>query len=347
MGVQLGDLVEAKRISLEDLSGKTIAFDGHNILYQFLSIIRSHLGEPLRDDSGRVTSHLSGLIYRNANLVEAGIKIVYVFDGKPHKFKTETIENRVEARREAQAKYEMALKEGRVSEAKTYAQQAVSVTVSLVDDAKKLLTLMGIPWIQAPSEGEAQSAYMAQKGDVWAVASQDYDSLLFGTPRLIRNLSITGRRKLPRKNLYIKIEPERVDLDPMLSHLGISRELLVDLGILIGTDYNPEGVKGVGPKTALKLIRQYGRLEEVLPHLKNAEFPHPVDEIREIFLKPDVTDDYRLGWRPPDKEGIIDFLCIQHNFDADRVKKAIEKIALGFEKGREKTRLEQWFGSNK
>lgn len=343
MGVQLGGLIEAKRISIEDLSGRKIAFDGHNILYQFLSIIRGRLGEPLRDGSGKVTSHLSGLIYRNSNLVEAGIKIVYVFDGKPHRFKSETIESRVEARREAQVKYETALKEGRIPEARTYAQQAVSATTSMVDDAKKLLSLMGIPWIQSPSEGEAQSAYMAQKGDVWATASQDYDSLLFGTPRLIRNLSITGRRKLPRKNLYIKIEPEKVDLDSTLSQLGISRELLVDLGILIGTDYNPEGVKGVGPKTALKLLKQYGRLEEVLPHLENARIPHPIDEIREIFLNPDVTDDYKLEWRPPDEEGIIDFLCGEHDFDEDRVKKAVEKIALGFEKSREKTRLEEWF----
>jgi len=343
MGVQLGDLVEAKSISIEDLSGKKIAFDGHNVLYQFISIIRGRLGEPLRDGSGRVTSHLSGLIYRNANLVETGIKIVYVFDGKPHKFKTETIESRVEARREAQIKYEAALKEGKISEAKTYAQQAVAATTSMVDDAKKLLTLMGIPWIQAPSEGEAQSAHMAQKGDVWATASQDYDSLLFGTPRLIRNLSITGRRKLPRKSLYIKIEPERVDLDSTLSRLGISRELLVDLGILIGTDYNPEGVKGVGPKTALKLLKQYGRLEEVLSHLDNVKMPHPIDEIREIFLKPEVTNNYKLEWRPPDEKGIIDFLCSEHDFDKDRVKKAVEKIALGFDKSREKTTLEQWF----
>jgi len=343
MGVQLGDLVEAKRIAIEDLAGKKIAFDGHNILYQFLAIIRGRTGEPLQDSKGRVTSHLSGLIYRNSNLIEAGIKVAYVFDGKPHRFKDRIIEDRVESRREAQVKYERAISEGKPKEARVYAQRAVSATTSIIDDGKRLLTLMGVPWIQAPSEGEAQSAYMALKGDVWAAASQDFDSLLFGAPRLVRNLSITGRRKLPRKDLYIKIEPELIDLKVLLDQLGLSREQLIDLGMLVGTDYNPDGVKGVGPKTALKLIRQYSSLESTIPHIENAHFPYPVDEIREIFLKPAVTDSYRLEWHPPNVDGIVDFLCGERDFDETRVRKAVEKIKAGFGEGGERTTLEQWF----
>lgn len=343
MGVQLGDIIKPKKISLEDLSGKVLAFDGHNILYQFLAIIRGKRGEPLRDREGRVTSHLSGLLYRNSNLVEAGIKVAYVFDGKPHEFKSRTLEGRMEARREAQAKYEEALREGRVEEAKRYAQQAVTATASMVEEAKRLLTLMGLPWVQAPGEGEAQSAYMARRGDVWAAASQDYDSLLFGAPRLVRNLSITGKRKLPGRNLYIKIEPELIELEPLLRDLEIDLEQLVDIGILVGTDYNPEGVRGVGPKKALKLIKENGSLEKVLINLHEARFLHPPDEIKELFLNPPVTNDYRLIWRQPDEEGIIKFLCEERDFDEARVMKAIEGLKKGYNRMREETTLERWF----
>lgn len=343
MGVQLGGLVEARRIAIGDLVGRRIAFDGHNILYQFLAIIRGRRGEPLRDREGRVTSHLSGLIYRNSNLIEAGISVAYVFDGSPPKFKVRTVGRRREARQEAQVKYERALREGRPEEARRYGQQAVTATPSIVEDAKMLLTLMGVPWVQAPAEGEAQSAHMALKGDVWGAASQDFDSLLFGVPRLVRNLSITGRRKLPRKKLYIKIEPELIELEALLRQLGISRDQLIDIGVLVGTDYNPKGVKGVGPKTALKLVKEHGSLEAALPSIENADFPFPVDEIRDLFMRPEVTDSYRLEWRPPDGDGVIEFLCEEHDFNRGRVMKAVEKIKAGYKRGRELTTLERWF----
>ncbi len=343
MGVQLGGLVDARRIAIDDLAGRSIAFDGHNILYQFLAIIRSRDGTPLKDREGRVTSHLSGLIYRNSNLMEAGIRVAYVFDGRPHQFKRKVIRERSQARREAKAKYETALKEGRPEEARRYAQRAATVDTDIVGDAKRLLALMGVPCIQAPGEGEAQSSHMALKGDVWGAASQDFDSLLFGAPRLLRNLSITGRRRLPRKNVYIRIEPEMIELGGFLRELELSREQLVDVGILVGTDYNPKGIKGIGPKTALKLIREHGSLEEAIPHIKNAEFPHPVDEIRQIFLEPRITDDYELEWRPPNVEGVADFLCGERDFDRDRVLKAVEKINKGFSRSQERTTLDKWF----
>ena len=343
MGVQLGGLVEARKVAIEDLAGRSVAFDGHNILYQFLAIIRGRGGEPLRDRDGRVTSHLSGLIYRNSNLMEAGIRVAYVFDGRPHEFKTRVIKGRSRARKEAKAKYEDAVKEGREEDARIYAQRAATVGTDIVSDAKRLLTLMGAPWVQAPGEGEAQSSYMAMKGEVWAAASQDFDSLLYGAPRLLRNLSITGRRRLPRKNVYIRIEPEMIELGGFLKDLEITREQLIDIGILVGTDYNPEGVKGIGPKTALKLMKRHGNLEEALPHIENAEFPHPVDEIRRLFLEPRTTDDYTLEWRPPDVDGIVGFLCGERDFDRGRVLKAVEKIEKGFSRGRERTTLDRWF----
>ena len=208
MGVQLGDLISRSKISLRDLSGKSLAIDGYNTLYQFLSIIRGLDGRPLMDKEGRVTSHLSGLLYRTANLVEVGIQPSYVFDGEPPKLKRLEIMRREEVKREATVKYRRALEEGKMEEVRTYAQATARLRDYMVSDAKRLLSLMGVPWVQAPSEGEAQAAHMAAKRDVYAAASQDYDSLLFGAPVLVRNIAISGRRKLPRRIAYVEVEPE-------------------------------------------------------------------------------------------------------------------------------------------
>lgn len=345
MGVQFGDLVEPRKISLDELKGRSVAFDGHNILYQFLAIIRGQAGEPLKDSQGYITSHLSGLIYRNSNLMEAGVRVVYCFDGKPHEYKRQTLEARNEVRIAAKQKYEKAVEEGDKEGARRWGQQSVTASTNIVGEAKKLLTLMGIPWIQAPGEGEAQAAYMALKGSVWASSSQDFDSILFGAPRLVRNLSISGRRKLPRKNVYIKVEPEIYEYNKLLGELGLTREQLIDVGILIGTDYNPDGIRGIGPKTAIKLIKKHGNLEAVLPELPNKDFPHPIEEIRALFLKPDVTDDYMLDWGKPDTAGILAYLCGEHNFSREKVLAAIEKMNKGYSSATKGTaRLDKWFG---
>jgi len=344
VGVKLGDLVEARKLDIDELAGRAVAFDGNNVLYQFLSIIRGRSGEPLRDRQGRVTSHLSGLIYRNSNLMEAGVKIVYVFDGRPHRFKRTVIKQRQETRKRAEKRYEKAVKEGDAEKARRYGQQAVVASTDIIEDAKTLLTHMGIPWVQAPGEGEAQTAYMAAKGDAWGAASQDFDSLLYGAPRHIRNLSITGRRKLPRKNVYIKIEPELLELDKIMRDLEVSRDQLIDIGILVGTDYNPKGIRGVGPKTALKLVKEHGTLEGALPHIKDAEFPHPVEEIRKLFKNPRTTDDYSLEWSKPDTAAITGFLCGEHSFSQSRVMNAVEKMNRGYARTGQKTTLDRFFG---
>jgi len=206
------------------------------------------------------------------------------------------------------------------------------------------LKLLGVPWVQAPSEGEAQAAYMTMKGDTDYCASQDYDSLLFGAPKLIRNVTISGRRKLPRKNVYVEVVTETVELGKVLSDLGITREQLVDIGILVGTDFNPEGVKGIGPKTALQLIREHGTIEKVVPELKEASFPVEPQRIRDIFLHPKVRDDYPLVWQEPDVDGVVEFMCGERDFDEERVHKALEKMSMGIKKSRGATTLEQWFG---
>lgn len=326
MGVNLRALVSPEKVALSDLAGKTIAIDGYNTLHQFLSIIRGRRGEPLMDRHERVTSHLSGLLYRTSNLMEKGIRLVYVFDGEPPALKEAEIKRRMRVRSEALRSYERARERGDMEEARKLAQRAAVLKDYMVDDAKQLLSLMGVPWIQAPSEGEAQAAYLTMRGDAWGAGSQDFDALLFGTTKLVRNLSITGRRKLPGRDLYVKITPEVVNTSQLLERLGITRDQLIDIGMLVGTDYNPMGVKGVGPKTALKLIKEYGSLERVLPVLKKADFPVPPDEIRNIFLNPRVDTKYNIEPRKPLIEETIEFLCEERDFSEDRVRKALEKI---------------------
>jgi len=343
LGVNLRDLVPKTTVKLEDLSGKSIAIDAYNALYQFLAIIRQPDGTPLKDNLGRVTSHLSGLLYRTSNLVEMGIKPIYVFDGIPPTLKEVEIKRRMRVKEEAAVRYERALKEGKIGEARVYAQATSHLKDYMAEDSKKLLDLMGIPWIQAPSEGEAQAAHLARRGDADYCASQDYDSLLFGAPKLLRNVTISGRRKLPSKNVYVEIVPEVVELEQVLKECGITYEQLIDVGILIGTDFNPDGIKGLGPKTALKLIKEHGSLENALPHLKNAEFPAEPQRIREIFLKPRTIDSYRIEWREPDVEGVVTFICKERDFSEDRVRKTLERMQKGTEKLKGKTTLEKWF----
>ncbi len=344
LGVNLRGIVPKTVVRLKDLSGKTLAIDAYNTLYQFLSIIRQPDGTPLKDNTGKVTSHLSGLLYRTSNLVELGIKPIFVFDGKPPVLKATEIQRRKQVKAEAKLLYEKAVIKGDMVKARRFAQATTSMKDYMKDDAQRLLDLMGLPWFQAPSEGEAQAAHMTRRGDADYCASQDYDSLLFGAPMLLRNVTISGRRKLPRKNVYIDVVPEVFTLDKVLKECGITHKQLIDIGILIGTDFNPDGIKGLGPKTALKLIKEHGTLENALPHIKNAEFPHPPQQIREIFLHPEVRSDYTLEWKDPDVDGIVDFLVREKDFSENRVRKAVEKMQEGAKELKSKTTLEKWFG---
>jgi len=323
MGVDLKPLVKAKQISFHDLKGKVVAIDAYNTIHQFLSIIRQRDGTPLKDAQGRITSHLSGLLYRTANLVEAGIKPVYIFDGKPHPLKLRTLEERKEAREEAEKEWIAALEAGDMEEAFKKAQRTSRIDAEKVQEAKKLLEALGIPYVDAKREGEEQAAYMNAKGDVYAVASQDFDSLLFGAVRLVRNLAITGKRKLPDKQIWIEVSPEEIELKKVLEENGITREQLVDIAILIGTDFN-DGIKGIGPKKALQLIKKHGNIENlmekgIIEKIENYE------EVRKIFLEPEINEDYELSWEEVDEERAIELLCEEHQFSKDRVKNALEK----------------------
>jgi flap endonuclease-1 len=340
MGLNLGDIVKATPKKIEDFRGKVVAIDAFNTLYQFLAIIRQPDGTPLKDRRGEVTSHLSGLLYRTANLVQSGISPVFVFDGEPPKLKAKTIKDRAEVKQRAEREWKEALEEGDLQKARSKAMQTSRLTAEMVVQSKRLIELMGLPTVQALGEGEAQASAMAAKGDVFAAASQDYDSLLFGAPTLIRNLTITGRRKLPRKNVYVDVEPEQVELDSTLSSLGITREQLIDMGVLIGTDFN-EGVRGVGPKKALNLMKECGTLERAMEKL-GIQIENAM-EIRQIFLKPPVTPDYSLQWRDVDTDGVKKLLCEEHDFSPERVTVALEKMSEAA-RSRKQRSLDQWFG---
>jgi flap endonuclease-1 len=344
LGVNLRGLLPKTKVDLKSLSGKSVAIDAYNALYQFLAIIRQPDGTPLKDRSGRITSHLSGLFYRTANLLEMGIKVAYVFDGVPPALKEVEIKRRAKVKAEALVKYERALKEGKVEKARSYAQMTSRLKDYMAEDSKRLLTELGVPWIQAPSEGEAQAAYLTRKGDTNYCASQDYDSLLFGAKLLVRNVTISGRRKLPRKPVYVEVVPEVMKLDQVLRELEVTREQLIDVGILVGTDFNPDGVRGIGPKTALKLIKKHGSIEETIPELKDAEFPAEPRRIREIFLNPKVTDNYKLDWKEPNLDGVIRFLCGERDFSEERVRKALKRMVEGIKEAKSKVTLETWFG---
>jgi flap endonuclease-1 len=339
MGVNLSAIMPAEKRKMTDFNGWSVAIDAYNTIYQFVSIIRQPDGTPLVDRMGRITSHLSGVLYRTTNLMEAGIRPVYVFDGKPDDLKKDTIAQRKAAKEKAQVAYEKAIEEGDMETARTKAQQTSKLTWEMVDEAKKLLDMMGIPYVQAPSEGEAQASYMAMKGAVKAAASQDFDSLLFGAPLLIRNLTITGRRKLPRKQIYINIEPELIELEAALKALGIRRAQLVDLALLVGTDFNP-GIKGIGPKKGLNLIQKHGTLEAVMKE-KGFEIPN-YERVREIFLNPVVTDDFEISWGEPDEEAICHYLCNERNFSETRVRSTVKRLIRARSKANQTT-LDSWF----
>ncbi len=338
MGTDIGDLLQKRKVELSDLANQVVAIDAFNTLHQFLSIIRQRDGSPLIDSSGRVTSHLSGLLYRTASLVEAGIKPLFVFDGKPPDLKSETLDRRKEIRESSREKWENAKAVGDLELAYKYAQASSKVNKEILEDSKYLLDIMGIPFVQAPCEGEAQAAHMVLKKDANCVASQDYDSFLFGAPVVVRNLAVTGKRKLPGKNAYVDVEPEIIDLGETLETLEITREQLIDIAICVGTDYN-KGLEKVGPKTALKLIKKHGDIYAVLRE-KGVEI-EAVDRIREIFLRPEVTDNYEIKWGKPDSEKLLEFLCENHDFSVDRVEKAAERLKAA-SRARQRT-LDQWF----
>lgn len=341
MGLDLKPLITAVPIKLAELSGKVVAVDAFNTIYQFLSTIRGPTGEPLMNGRGEITSHLSGMFYRNVNLLMENIRPVYVFDGKMHHLKAQEIERRYKVKQEAVAMYNQALEEGRMEDAVKYGKRTSVLTDEMIAESKKLLDALGIPYVQAPSDGEAAAAYLTKTGVAYASASQDYDSILFGAKRLVRNMAASGKRKMPGRAGYVDVEPEMIEHDSVLKETGLTHEQLVDVGILIGTDFNPDGFAGIGPKTAIKLIRESGRLENVAK-VKQELASVPYHEIRDIFLKPEVPNAADVRFGEVSRERVLDFLCVQKSFSTDRVAGTLDRLQKAQESRSQS--LEKWFG---
>ncbi|MEK6981928.1 MAG: flap endonuclease-1 [Candidatus Micrarchaeota archaeon] len=346
MGVDLGDLAVKNTVTLQSLSGKVLAVDAFNTIYQFLASIRQEDGNPLTDFKGNITSHLSGLFFRNSRLIENGIKLVYVFDGVAPKFKKGTRDERAKNRLEAEGKWKKALEEGDMAGAKKFAQASSRLTQEMVEESKELISAMGIPYIQAPSEGEAQAAMMAKNNQVYASASQDYDSLLFGAPLLVRNINITGKRKVPRQDRFIIVEPEEIRLEQTLKSLAIDQEKLIYVGLLVGTDFNA-GVPKVGPKTALKIVKEVGSfsgLKEYVKQKYNYEFEEHIDEVYDFFTNPPHNREVKIEFGKMDHDKISKILVERHDFSLERVEKLISDIEKVVKEKGAQSKLGNWFG---
>ena len=335
MGLQIGGIVPRRDVSFQELRGRVVAVDAYNAIYQFLSSIRQPDGTPLQDSQGRVTSHLSGLFYRNISLLSEGIKLVYVFDGVPHKLKGRTKEIRGNAKDLAREKYEMAKDEEDIEMMGKYARQIGVLDEEKVKESKELLDAMGIAVFQAPSEGEMQCAELVKSGQAYAVASQDYDAIVVGGLRLIQNLTLARRRKVGSS--YVMISPEIIEYEKVLQNLGIDSDQLISLAILVGTDFNPKGVIGLGPKKALTLAKAKKYPVEIFRELEEqGKLDFDWKEVFEIFKKPNVSKE-KVEFPKLDEEKIKEILVERHEFSMERVEKQLDKLKVVKKRGEQRT----------
>lgn len=345
MGLNIRDIIPRKEIEISELSGKILCVDAFNAIYQFLSSVRQVDGTPLMDSKKRITSHLSGIFYRNISLLESGIKLVYVFDGKPPEQKYKIHEKRGEARENAREKYQIAKDEENIEAMKRYSSQFLRLDDNMIQESKDLLEAMGIQVIQAPGEGEAEAAYLSRvKKEVYGCVSQDYDSLLFGASNLVRNLTLARRRKT--FSGYVEVKPELIELSKVLNVLEINLDQLICLGILVGTDYNPKGIPGIGQKKALQLVKKYQQpvlifksVEEQILSL-NEEDRFDWKEIFQLFHKANVKS-FEIKKQNIDEDKIKDILVDEHDFSAERVDKQLERLRELKEKQKQKG-LDKW-----
>ena len=343
MGVAITELLPTQEIRLKDLAGKTLAVDGYNILYQFLTTIRGPDGAPLSDSHGDVTSHLTGLFTRTTHLLGLGIRLVFVFDGDVPDLKRQELARRKALKEGAAMKYEEARAAGDAAEMRKQASRTARLTKEMVDQAKGLLDALGVPWVQAPSEGEAQAAALVKQGHAWAVVSQDADALLYEAPRVIRNLAVTGRRKLPGRQAWTQVEPELIEHKKVLSELGITSTQLRALALLVGTDYNIGGIRGIGPKKGLALVREHG--EDLDALFKTVDWPTkcavPWRDVLRVFETMPVTDPGRMRFGKVDARAVHRILVDLHEFSIERVERQLTHLIAAQAKTQKS--LGEWF----
>lgn len=345
MGLNIKDIIPRKEIEISDLKGKTVCVDAYNMLYQFLSTIRQPDGTPLMDNKKRVTSHLSGIFYRNVNLLQEGLKLIYVFDGTPPKLKIGTHKLRSEARDIAETRYKEAKQEEDIERMKRYSSQLIRLDDVMLRESKELLEAMGIAVVQAPGEGEAEAAFLNKTNpEVYASVSQDYDSLLFGATKLVRNLGLARKRKT--FSGWVETRTELIELSRVLNLLEINLDQLICIGILVGTDYNPRGIPGIGQKRALDIVRKYKQPVLIFKNVEEQLMSLPEQdrfdwqEIFQLFHKPNVAKaDFKF--RKVNEEKIKEILVEKHDFSPERVEKQLEKLRELKEKKKQKA-LGEW-----
>ncbi len=341
MGTKLSSLLEPEEISYEDLKGKRLVIDAFNNLYQYLSSIRQYDGTPLKDSKGNITSHLSGLFFRTSRLMSLGLRLAFCFDGKPPELKKKEQERRHAIKEESIKKYKEAEAAQDIEEMRKYASRTSKLTSEMIDESKKLISALGLPIVQAPSEAEAQAAHMAKKGDFYAVISQDTDSLLFGAPKILKNLTLSQKKKRAGSSAYSRVLPELIRLDSTLNSLGIDNDQLIALAMLVGTDFNIGGIKGIGPKKGIKLVIEHGKDFDSL--FREAgwkeHFDFPWKEVFDIIKHMPTTDKYELEWENVKKDEVISLLVSKHEFSKDRVLSSLDRIA----KENKQKGLDAWF----
>lgn len=342
MGTKITELLSTKEISIEDLKDKIIVVDAFNQLYMFLSSIRQPDGSLLKDSSGNVTSHLNGLFYRFTKLMQNDIKFIFVFDGKPPELKLKERERRSKLKEEAEMRFKEAESREDLEEMKKYASRTSKLSKEMIEDAKELISALGIPIIQAPSEGEAQAAYLVKNKDAYASLSQDADSLIFACPLVVKNLTLSGRKKHANKLSYDTITPELISLNDTLKNNEISIDQLIVISMLTGTDYNIGGIKGIGHKTALKLVKEYGdNFEKLFSDVKWDEyFEYPWTEVFDVIKNTQIDTEYKIFFNEVDDEKVVEILCKKHDFSEDRVRKILETL---HKKSKSQKGLKEWF----
>ncbi|KAH9304718.1 hypothetical protein KI387_009122, partial [Taxus chinensis] len=306
-----------KEEKLDSYKGKRIAIDVGRSIYKFLIVVGSNEYGTLTNQFGEVTSHLQGMFYRTARLLEAGMMPVFVFDGEPPDLKKDLM-TRFPRREESMDYAVQGIKPDVKTDIAKYNKQTVKVTKRHNEDCKNLLTLMGVPVVQAPCEAEAECASLCKVGKVDAVSSDDTDSLVFGAPRFLRHLTESPSRKIAIMD---------IELSKVLEELNLTMDQFVDMCIFSGCSYC-DSIGGIGPQTSLKLIREHGSIEKILENIDKDRFQIPVHwpylRARRLFKEPQITPlEYqpKLQWSTPDKEGLKKFLVDENGFSYERVMK--------------------------
>ncbi len=344
MGVKLQNIIVRKDISYQDLVGKIIAIDAPNIIMGLFNFARKNSDSSdaslILDRTQRPISHLYGLLYRVNFYYSKKIFPIFCFDGKVSELKRVVSKDQLKDFIFTQKWYEQAARDGNKKLARQIALSTEYMWQNIIQESKQLLGALGIPYIESPASAESQCAYLVKKGIVDFSNSQDFDSTLFGCPFFIQNISKSLRRKVQGKWQYQKIQPLYIDLHKNLKNLQISLFQLIDIGILIGTDYF-QGITGIGPKKALTLIRKYHNIETlILKEYHNYDFhdltPDLLKRVRRIFVFPEVLESLdNIHWNLPNKTWVISLLCREHHLDKNRVDSNLTKFEKNYKMCRE------------